>query len=315
MNKDSKIFISGHKGLVGSAICRVLEKNRYHNLLKKNREEVDLTHQEEVFDFLNQERPEHMFLAAAKVGGIHANHTYPVEFFLENIKIQNNLIEGAHKFGVKKLLFLGSSCIFPREATIPIKEESLMTGPLEPTNEAYALAKIAGLRLCSYFNREYNKNFMSAQPTNLFGINDNYHSENAHVIPMLIRRFHEAKEAKSNEVSVWGSGRPKREFLFSDDLAQALVFIMENHDAKDFGDFINIGSGTDITIDQLAHTIKEVVGFEGKIVYDQSKPDGTFRKLMDSSKLFGLGWRPKHSFKEALTLTYKDYLRGNNSER
>ena len=306
MNK--KIFIAGHKGLVGSALIRQLQKKGYKNFVLKTREELDLMQTEKVFKFFEEEKPDWVFLAAAKVGGIYANNTYPVDFLLDNLKIQNNIIEAAYKNNVEKLLFLGSSCIYPKLAPQPIKEEYLLTSALEPTNEPYALAKITGIKLCSAFNKQYGTNYISAMPCNLYGINDNYHTENAHVIPMLLRRFHEAKEKNLQKVTVWGTGTPMREFMCSDDLAEACVYLMENKNAEEIGEFINIGTGTDVTIRELAELIKETVGFEGELEFDTTKPDGTPKKLLDVSRLNALGWHTKISFKQGLKLSYEDFL-------
>lgn len=308
MNK--KIYIAGHRGLVGSAIKREFERKGYTNIVYKTHAELDLTDSKAVAEFFEAEKPDWVVQAAAKVGGIHGNNTYPVEFMLENLKIQNNIIENSYKNKVKKLMFLGSSCIYPRMTPQPMKEEYLLSDYLEKTNEGYALAKICGIKLCSYYNREYGTNFMSCMPCNLYGIGDNYHPENAHVIPMLIRRFHEAKEQGLKEVTVWGTGTPRREFLFADDLAKGVVFLMENKDAKDIGEFINIGSGTDMTIAEIAQLVKETVGYEGKLVYDASKPDGTPLKLMDVSKINSLGWKAQTSLKDGLKIAYKDFLCG-----
>lgn len=308
MNKDHKIYIAGHRGLVGSAIKREFEKKGYTNIVYKAHSELDLTDSKAVAEFFEKEKPDWVVQAAAKVGGIHGNNTYPVEFMLENLKIQNNIIENSYKNGVKKLLFLGSSCIYPRLTPQPMKEEYLLSDYLEKTNEGYALAKICGIKLCSYYNREYGTNYMSVMPCNLYGIGDNYHPENAHVIPMLIRRFHEAKEQGLKEVTVWGTGTPRREFLFADDLAKAVVFLMENKDAKDVGEFINIGSGYDMTIAEIAQLVKETVGFEGKLVYDKSKPDGTPLKLMDVSRINKLGWKAETELKDGLKIAYNDFL-------
>lgn len=306
MNK--KIFIAGHKGLVGSAIVRGLQKKGYKNLILKTREELDLINTENVFRFFEEEKPEWVFLAAAKVGGIYANNTYPVDFLLDNLKIQNNIIEAAYKNNTEKLLFLGSSCIYPKLAPQPLKEEYLLTSALEPTNEPYALAKIAGIKLCGAFNRQHHTNYISAMPCNLYGINDNYHVENAHVIPMLLRRFHDAKEKNLEKVTVWGTGTPLREFMCSDDLAEACVYLMENKNADEIGEFINIGTGTDVTIRELAELIKETVGFNGKLEFDTTKPDGTPKKLLDVSRLNALGWQAKISLKEGLKISYQDFL-------
>lgn len=314
MTKDKKIYIAGHRGLVGSAIKREFERKGYTNLVYRTHSELDLTDSNAVAEFFEQEKPDWVVQAAAKVGGIYGNNTYPVEFMLENLKIQNNIIENSYKTGVKKLLFLGSSCIYPKNTPQPMKEEHLLSDYLEKTNEGYALAKICGIKLCSYYNREYGTNYMSVMPCNLYGIGDNYHPQNAHVIPMLIRRFHEAKEQGLGEVTVWGTGTPRREFLFADDLAEAVVFLMETKDAKDIGEFINIGSGKDMTIAEIAELIKETVGFDGALVYDKTKPDGTMLKLMDVSKINALGWKAKTSLKDGLKIAYKDYLRGNKRE-
>jgi len=305
---DKKIFIAGHKGLVGSALVRQLQKKGYKNFILKTREELDLMNTEQVFRFFEEEKPDWVFLAAAKVGGIYANNTYPVDFLLDNLKIQNNIIEASYKNNVEKLLFLGSSCIYPKLAPQPLKEEYLLTSALEPTNEPYALAKITGIKLCSAFNRQYGTNYISAMPCNLYGINDNYHAENAHVIPMLLRRFHEAKEKNLEKVTVWGTGTPMREFMCSDDLAEACVYLMENKNANEIGEFINIGAGTDVTIRELAEFIKETVGFEGKLEFDTTKPDGTPKKLLDVSRLNALGWKSKISLKEGLKISYEDFL-------
>lgn len=307
MDKNIKIYIAGHKGLVGSAIKRELESKGYTNIICKTHSELDLTDSVAVKNFFEEEKPDWVIQAAAKVGGIHGNNTYPVEFMLENLKIQNNIIENSYKNNVKKLLFLGSSCIYPRETPQPMKEEHLLSNYLEKTNEGYALAKIIGIKLCNAYNREYGTNYMSVMPCNLYGLNDNYHPENAHVIPMLIRRFHEAKENGLKEVTVWGTGTPRREFLYADDLAEAIVFLMENKDAKDIGEFINIGSGTDMTIAEIANLVKETVGFEGKLVYDTSKPDGTMLKLMDVSRMKALGWSAKTQLKDGLKIAYEDF--------
>ena len=309
--KKSKIFVAGHKGLVGSALVRGLQKNGYNNIVTKNSSELDLTDTRAVFDFFANEKPSWVFLAAAKVGGIYANNTYPVDFILNNLKIQNNIIEASYKNDVQKLLFLGSSCIYPKACPQPIKEDYLLSSFLEKTNEPYAIAKIAGIKLCNAFNRQYKTNFMSIMPCNLYGINDNYHPENAHVMPMLMRRFHEAKINNAKEVVVWGTGTPRREFLFSDDLADASLFLMEKYNASDVGEIINVGTGRDITIRELAETVKEVVGFSGDLVFDTTKPDGTFQKLMDVTQINQLGWQAKTDFKSGMKIAYADFL--NNS--
>lgn len=307
MDKNIKIYVAGHRGLVGSAVKRELERKGYTNIIGKTHSELDLTDSKAVAEFFEQEKPTWVIQAAAKVGGILANNTYPVEFMLENLKIQNNIIENSYKNNVKKLLFLGSSCIYPKNTPQPMKEEYLLSDYLEKTNEGYALAKICGIKLCNYYNREYGTNYMSVMPCGLYGIGDNYHPQNAHVIPMLIRRFHEAKEQNLSETTVWGTGTPKREFLFADDLAEAVVYLMENKDAKDVGDFINIGSGFDIPISEIVEMIKETVGYKGKLVYDRTKPDGTMLKLMDVSKINALGWKAKTELREGLKIAYEDF--------
>lgn len=304
-----KVYIAGHKGLVGSAIDRVLIKNGYNNILRKTHSELDLRNREDVFNFFEKEKPEWVFLSAAKVGGIYANNTYPVDFLLYNLQIQNNIIEASYKYNAEKLMFLGSSCIYPKECAQPIKEEYLLSGYLESTNQPYALAKIAGIELCDAYNRQYNTNYIAVMPCNLYGINDNYHTENAHVIPMLIRRFYEAKINNLEETTIWGSGTPLREFMFSDDLAEACLYLMENKNAKDIGKFINIGSGKEVTIKELAELIKKTVGFEGSIILDSSKPDGTMRKLLDVTKINSLGWKYKTELEEGLKIAYNDFLK------
>lgn len=308
MNKNLKIYIAGHTGLAGSAIHRKLLKGGYSNIITRRSSEIDLRDYENVFKFFSQEQPDWVFLAAAKVGGIFANSTYPVEFLLDNLKIQNNVIEAAAKFNVKKLMFLGSSCIYPKLAPQPLKEEYLLTSSLEPTNEAYAVAKIAGIKLCAAMHKQFGLDFISVMPTNLYGKNDNYHKTNAHVIPMLIRRFHEAKLNNLDSVEIWGSGTPKREFLCSDELADAAVFIMENLTASEIGELINIGSGVEYTIMELSELIKDTVGFKGKIVLNREKPDGTPRKLLDVTRLKTLGWEAQISLKDGLKMAYKDFL-------
>lgn len=312
MQKSDKIFVAGHRGLVGSAIKRELESKGYTNILIRTHKELDLTNSHAVQNFFEEEKPDYVILSAAKVGGIHGNNTYPVEFFTENMKIQLNVIENSFKYNVKKLLFLGSSCIYPKNAPQPMKEEYLLSSELEKTNEMYALAKISGLKLCDAYNREYGTDYISVMPCNLYGLNDNYDRENAHVLPMLVRRFHEAKEAGLKEVSVWGTGTPLREFMYAGDLAEAVVFLMENKSAKEIGDFINIGTGKEVTILELANLIKEVVGFEGNIVFDNTKPDGTMRKLMDVSRINDLGWHAKTSLKDGIKIVYKDFLENQN---
>ena len=312
MDKNMKIYIAGHRGLVGSAIDRVLTKNGYNNIIRKTHSELDLRDREKVFNFFEKEKPEWVFLSAAKVGGIYANNTYPVDFLLYNLQIQNNIIEASYKYNVQKLMFLGSSCIYPKECPQPIKEEYLLSGYLESTNQPYALAKIAGIELCDAYNRQYDTNYIAVMPCNLYGINDNYHPENAHVIPMLIRRFHEAKINNLKETTIWGSGTPLREFMCSDDLAEACIYLIENKNAKDIGKFINIGSGKEVTIKELAQLIKETVGFEGEIKLDSSKPDGTMRKLLDVSKINALGWKYKIELKDGLKTAYNDFLQNYN---
>ncbi len=306
MNKTSKIYVAGHNGLVGSAIVRKLQEKGFNNLLFKTSKELDLRDSIAVQKFFEAEKPDFVFLAAAKVGGIHANDTYPADFLYDNLMIQLNVMNHSYLSGVKKLLFLGSSCIYPKYAKQPIKEEYLMTGELEPTNDAYALAKIVGIKQCQSYNKQYKTNFISCMPTNIYGINDNYHPENSHVIPGLIRRFHEAKVKNLPEVVMWGTGKPKREFLYSDDLADACIFLMENYEDNQH---INVGFGDDVEIKELALLVKEVVGYEGKIVNDISKQDGTPRKFLDSSKLLAMGWSPKVSLREGLRLSYNDFLR------
>jgi GDP-L-fucose synthase len=309
MKLNSKIYIAGHRGMVGSAIKRKLESNGYTNLLCQNHIELDLIDQKAVNDFFESERPEYVFLAAAKVGGILANSTYPAQFIYENLMIEANVIHAAYKYEVDKLLFLGSSCIYPKFAPQPMKEDYLLTGELEETNEAYAIAKIAGIRLCKHYNQQYGANFVSVMPTNLYGQNDNFDLETSHVMPALIRKVHEAKINSDSEIIVWGTGNPKREFLHVDDMADACVYLMENYDASNIGEFVNIGVGKDLMIKELVELITDVVGYEGKIVYDSSKPDGTPRKLLDVSKLNELGWKAKTSLREGIEQTYKWYLK------
>ena len=290
MNHSSKIYIAGHNGLVGSAISRKLKQGGYTNIITKSSNELDLRRQIDVEDFFRNQKPEYVFLAAAKVGGINANNIYPAEFIYDNIMIQTNIIQAAYRHGVKKLLFLGSSCIYPKYAKQPIKEEYLLTGELEPTNEAYAIAKIAGIKMCQAYNKQYGTNFISVMPTNRYGPNDNFDLETSHVLPALIRKFYEAKINNEKEVIVWGSGEARREFLYVDDLADALVFLMHNYDGSDI---INIGIGEDVSIKDLAILIKDVVEYEGSIIYNKSKPEGTPRKLLDVSTLDSLGWKAK----------------------
>lgn len=312
MQKDSRIFVAGHRGLVGSAICRKLQAEGYSGVLTQSRSETDLTDPGEVRQFFAESQPEYVFLAAAKVGGIHANDSAPADFLRDNLQIQLNVIDAAYRAGVKKLVFLGSSCIYPKHAPQPMKEEHLLTGPLEPTNEWYAIAKIAGIKQCQAYRRQYGFNAISLMPTNLYGPGDNFDLQNSHVLPALIRKFHEAREAGEATVTVWGSGTPRREFLHVDDLADACLFLMQHYDGEDI---VNIGWGDDLSIAELAAMVKEVVGFEGEIVYDSDKPDGTPRKLMDTSRLTGLGWRPSIGLREGLEQTYRWFLENRDEVR
>lgn len=306
MEKNAKIYVAGHRGMVGSAIFRKLQAEGYTNLVIRSSQELDLRNQQAVADFFAAEKPDYVFLAAAKVGGIVANNTYRADFLYENLAIQNNVIHQAYLHGVKKLLFLGSSCIYPKLAPQPLKEEYLLTGLLEPTNEPYAIAKIAGIKLCDAYRDQYGCNFISIMPTNLYGYNDNYHPENSHVLPALIRKFHEAKTSGAASVTVWGTGSPLREFLFADDLADACYFLMQEYNEAGL---VNIGTGIDLSIKDLALLIKEVVGFTGDLVFDTSKPDGTPRKLLDVSKLHTLGWKHRIALQEGLALAYQDFLK------
>jgi GDP-L-fucose synthase len=305
MEKDSKIYVAGHRGLVGSAICRRLEKDGFTHILKRTSAELDLRNQQAVEDFFAEEKPEYVFLAAAKVGGIHANDTYPADFIRDNLLIQTNVIDAAYRHGARKLLFLGSSCIYPKLCPQPIKEEYLLTGPLEPTNEWYAIAKIAGIKMCQAYRKQYGFDAISAMPTNLYGPGDNYHPENSHVIPALIRRFHEAMESKATRVSIWGTGTALREFLHVDDMAEACVFLMGCY--SDFS-HINVGSQNEWAIMDVARLVAGIVGFDGGIDTDPSRPDGTPRKLMDSSRLFSMGWVPSISMEEGLQSAYRDFV-------
>jgi GDP-L-fucose synthase len=305
MDKDSKIYVAGHRGMVGSAIVRKLKEEGYDNIVTRTSKDLDLRRQADVEKFFSEEKPDYVFLAAAKVGGIVANNTYPADFMYENMMIEMNVIKSAFDNQAKKLLFLGSSCIYPRLAFQPIPEDSLLTGSLEQTNEAYALAKISGLKFCEYLNRQYGTDYISVMPTNLYGPNDNYHPENSHVIPGLIRRFHEAKISGAEEVIVWGTGKVLREFLYVDDLADACVHLMNTYSGNET---VNIGTGKEISIAELAEIIKKVVGYEGKIKFDRTKPDGTPRKLLDVSKLNKLGWTYKTEIEEGLKKTYDDFL-------
>jgi GDP-L-fucose synthase len=311
MQRNSKIYVAGHRGLVGSAIVRRLLAGGYspQSLVFRTHQELDLTDQRAVNGFFEKEKPEYVFLAAAKVGGIHANNIYRADFIYQNLMIESTIIHASYRHGVKKLMFLGSSCIYPKHAPQPMKEEHLLTGLLEPTNEPYAIAKIAGIKMCDAYNRQHGTNFMSVMPTNLYGLGDNYDLQNSHVLPALIRKMHEAKIQNAKEVVVWGTGTPKREFLYSEDLADACVFLMEKYNASDIGEFINIGTGREITIRELAELVAEVVGFHGQPVFDASKPDGTPRKLLDVSRLQQLGWQSKTGFREGIALAYTDFLK------
>lgn len=314
MNKESKIFVAGHRGLVGSALMRQLEAHGHTNLITRTHAELDLTEQAAVRDFFEQEKPEYVLLAAAKVGGIHANNTYPAEFIRQNLAIQTNVIHEAWRSGVKHLLFLGSSCIYPKDCPQPMKEEYLLTGPLEATNRPYALAKIAGIEMCWSYNRQYGTKYLAVMPTNLYGPNDNYDLNNSHVLPALIRKMHEAKECGSKEVVVWGTGTPRREFLYSDDMANACIYLLEQAEEKLSGLFndeqpplVNIGCGEDLSIRELAELVKNIVGFNGQLVFDTGKPDGTLRKLMDVSRLGGLGWKASTALEDGITNAYSAY--------
>jgi GDP-L-fucose synthase len=305
VEKNAKVYIAGHRGMVGSAIYRKLVKEGFNNIITRSSAELDLRDQQAVAEFFKTEQPEYVFLAAAKVGGIIANNTYRADFLYENLAIQNNVIHQSYLNGVKKLMFLGSSCIYPKLAPQPLKEEYLLTGPLEETNEPYAIAKIAGIKMADAYRDQYGCNFISVMPTNLYGYNDNYHPQNSHVLPALIRRFHEAKVGNTPEVVIWGSGSPMREFLFADDLADACYFLMENFNEAGL---VNIGTGVDLTIKDLALLIKKVVGYEGELKFDPTKPDGTPRKLMDVSKLQAQGWKHKIELEEGIRLAYQDFL-------
>jgi GDP-L-fucose synthase len=306
MHKGDKIFIAGHRGLVGSAILRKLELEGYSNILLRTRTELDLTNQAAVNRFFAEERPAYVFMAAARVGGILANNSRPAEFIHDNLAIQTNVIDAAYRNGVEKLLFLGSSCIYPKHAPQPMKEDYLLTGPLEPTNEWYAVAKIAGIKMCQAYRRQYGFNAISLMPTNLYGPGDNFDLESSHVLPALIRKFHEAKQTNAKEVVVWGTGEPRREFLHVDDLADASLFLMLNYESEEI---INVGTGEDVTIRELADTIRIVTGFNGEIIYDRSKPDGTPRKLLDISRLYKYEWKAKISLREGIINTYQWYLK------
>ncbi|URZ16007.1 GDP-L-fucose synthase family protein [Clostridium felsineum] len=308
MNKASKIYVAGHRGLVGSAIVRNLKDKGYTNIIGKTHKELDLTNQLEVRKFFKEEKPEYVFLAAARVGGINANNTYPADFIYENLEIQNNIIKTAHDFKVKKLLFLGSSCIYPKECKQPIKEEYLLSGYLESTNEAYAIAKIAGLKMCQFFKRQYKDNFISCMPTNLYGPNDNFNLQTSHVMPALIRKFYEAKVKKLPFVEVWGTGKPLREFLHVDDMADACTFLMENYEGEEH---VNIGTGKEISISDLAYMIKDIISYEGEVRFDKGKPDGTMRKLLEVKKLEGLGWKYKIKLEQGIKNVVEYILKNN----
>ncbi|HIJ78619.1 MAG: GDP-L-fucose synthase [Desulfobulbaceae bacterium] len=305
MNKNDKIYVAGHRGLVGAAIVNKLKSAGFANIIGRTSAELDLTNQAAVYEFFDRERPDHVFLAAAKVGGIHANNSYPADFIRDNLQMEVNIVEGAYRAGAKKLLFLGSSCIYPKLAPQPMPEACLLTGPLEATNEWYAIAKIAGIKLCQAYRRQYGFNAISLMPTNLYGPGDNFNLANSHVLPALIRKFHEAKEKGGAEVVVWGSGTPRREFLHVDDLAAAALFLMEHYEGEEI---VNVGVGQDLTIGELAAMVKDAVGFTGKIVYDASKPDGTPRKLLDVTKITGLGWRAKIELRDGIAETYQWFL-------
>jgi GDP-L-fucose synthase len=305
MEKSDKIYVAGHRGMVGSAICRTLEAQGFANIITRTSAELDLRDQAAVNSFFAEEKPDHVILAAAKVGGIHANNTFRAEFLYDNLAIATHAVHAAHRHGVKKLLFLGSSCIYPKLAPQPLKEEYLLTGALEPTNEPYAIAKIAGLKLCEAYHDQYGSNFISVMPTNLYGFGDNYDLKNSHVLPALIRKFHEAKTTGASHVTLWGSGSPRREFLFADDLAEACVHLMQTYTGRET---VNIGTGEDISIRELAELIRSIIGFSGEIQWDASMPDGTPRKLLDVSKVHGLGWKHRIALEEGIRMAYSDFL-------
>ena len=311
MEKGARIYVAGHRGLVGSAIWRELQREGFTNVIGRTHAELDLLDARAVRGFYEREKPQFVFVAAAKVGGILANNNQPANFLYENLEIQNNLIHGAHEAGVTKLLFLGSSCIYPKLAPQPLKEEYLLTGPLEPTNEWYAIAKIAGIKMCQAYRRQYGRDFISAMPTNMYGPNDNYDLQNSHVLPALIRKFHEAKVSGAKQVVCWGTGAPLREFLYADDLARACIFLMENYSEEQF---INVGYGSDVSIRELAETVKRIIGFTGEIVWDKSKPDGTPRKLMDSCRLLALAWKPQVDLEQGIALAYEDFRNAINRQ-
>ncbi|MES2616851.1 MAG: GDP-L-fucose synthase [Bacteroidota bacterium] len=311
MEKHSKIYVAGHRGMVGSAVHRALQAKGFSNIVTRTSGELDLRNQQAVADFFNQEKPEYVFMCAAKVGGIVANNTYRADFLYDNLCIQNNIIHAAFVNDVEKLMFFGSSCIYPKLAPQPLKEEYLLTGLLEPTNEPYAIAKIAGIKLCEAYRSQHNCNFISVMPTNLYGINDNYHPQNSHVLPALIRKFHEAKASDAPQVEIWGTGSPLREFLYADDLADAALFLMLNYDGEEF---VNIGTGTDLSIKDLALMIKAIVGYNGELVFNTDKPDGTPRKLMDVSYLKQLGWQYTTQLDEGIRMAYADFLKNNTPQ-
>lgn len=308
-----KVFIAGHNGMAGSALARQFSKLENYQILTRSRSELDLRDRTAVLDFFEKESPDWVIIAAALVGGIKANSTQPVEFFLDNSKIQNNLFEASHIHDIKKLLFLGSNCIYPKSAEIPISEDELMGGAVQETNEAYALAKIGGIKLCQFYQQQYQRDFFSVIPVTLFGQNDNYHMENAHVLPMLLRRFHESKLSGAEEVVVWGSGKPLREFLYADQMAEACRFLMEKYSYEEIGSHINLGPGNEISILELANSLKDVVGYQGEVKLDQSKPDGIFRKTLDCTALKTLGWSSESNFMEQLKMTYEDFLNNPNT--
>lgn len=306
MQTISKIYVAGHRGMVGSAIVRNLQKRGFENIITRTHSQLDLTNQQETADFFYSEKPDFVFLAAAKVGGIVANNTYPAQFLYENMMMQNNIIHAAYLTNVTKLMFLGSSCIYPKLAEQPIKEEALLTGLLEPTNEAYAIAKIAGIKMCDYYRKQYNCDFVSVMPTNLYGPGDNYHPDNSHVLPAMIRRFHQTKIENNPSVTLWGTGSPLREFMHADDMADATVFAMLNYSKIGH---MNVGSGEEVSIKQLAEIVKNIVGYHGEVIWDSEKPDGTPRKLMDSKKLFDMGWKPKITLNNGIAEVYQEFCR------
>lgn len=310
MQTKDKIYVAGHRGMVGSAMVRKLQAEGYNNIVTRTSAELDLRNQQAVTDFFAAEKPEYVFLSAAKVGGIVANNTYRADFLYDNLMIQNNIIHQSYVNNVKKLMFFGSSCIYPKLAPQPLKEEYLLTGLLEPTNEPYAIAKISGIKMCEAYRDQYGCNYIAVMPTNLYGLNDNYHPQNSHVLPALIRKFHEAKESGASFVEIWGTGTPLREFLFADDLADACFHLMLNYNEKQF---VNIGYGEDLTIKELAETVKNVIGYQGELKFDTTKPDGTPRKLMDSNKLFSTGWKPKTTLTEGIKIAYADFLSKNSN--